>query len=103
LPAPSHALSPQIRTPQDTHEGHPQILGDAGTGRSRNEMQRIRNPYAGEELGPGTRGLTTEAEAEANELVELEHQDLIYNLNCFNELNGLIDSAQFSGRMTAGN
>lgn len=54
-----------------------------------------------EEQNPGTRGLTEEAEA--NELADLEHQDLIYNLNCFNELNGIIESAQFSGRMTAGN
>lgn len=52
------------------------------------------------EYGVGTRGLTTEAEG--NEVVDFEHQDMIYNLNQFNELNGLIESAQFSGRIAPG-
>ena len=76
--------------------------GDSPTGRSVMGPGLTIRPYLGqEELGQGMRGMTEEAEA-VNDLADLEHQDLIYNLNCFNELNGIIESAEFSGRIAAG-
>jgi hypothetical protein len=87
LPVASYALSPNSRTPK----GRINQAGDSPSGRSALGAQGPGHRLTAEEQGPGARGLTEEAEA--NELADLEHQDLIYNLNCFNELNGIIESA----------